>query len=74
MQIKFYSFDFAYNSEKSFKIDVVFDKTGKQIYTFKAVDYNVTVKALDNNGLENVKLRINAVIKLETYQYGLIYQ
>jgi len=61
--IEFYSWDFDYNVEKNkFKPSIVMDKTGKQNIVLKIGTYNIAVKVVDNDGLENievVKLKIN---------------
>ena len=67
--IEFYSWDFSYNIEKNkFKPSVIMDKIGKQIITLKNGTHNIAVKAVDNDGLENVeviKLKINGEMKRE---------
>jgi DNA modification methylase len=60
--IEFYSWDFNYNSESGFKAAVMIDREGKQTAKLKAGLYNIAVKVVDNDGLENVeivKLKIN---------------
>jgi len=65
--IEFYSWDFDYNVEKQrFKPTVIRDKDGKQIVSLKPGAYNIAVKVVDNDGLENievVKLKINGGVK-----------
>jgi DNA modification methylase len=65
--IEFYSWDFAYDTEKEkFNPSVIMDKEGKQIVMLKTGTYNIAVKVVDNDGLENievVKLKINGKIK-----------
>ncbi|MDR1652669.1 MAG: hypothetical protein LBS01_03280 [Prevotellaceae bacterium] len=65
--IEFYSWDFNYDTEnKIFKADVALDKTGVQMQKFKAGKYNVAVKVVDNDGLENielVKLKVNGTVE-----------
>jgi DNA modification methylase len=63
--IEFYSWDFTYNKEKGFKPSVIIDKEGKQILNLKSGTYNIAVKVVDNDGLENIeviKLKINGEI------------
>jgi hypothetical protein len=60
--IEFYSWNFNYNSEQGFKADVMIDKAGKQTATFKAGQYDIAVKVVDNDGLESmeiIKLKVN---------------
>jgi site-specific DNA-methyltransferase (adenine-specific) len=61
--IEFYSWDFSYNVEKKkFKPTVIRDTSGKQIINLNAGIYNIAVKVVDNDGLENIeiiKLKIN---------------
>jgi DNA modification methylase len=54
--IEFYSWDFTYNKDKGFKPSVIIDKEGKQILTLKAGEYNIAVKVVDNDGLENTEV------------------
>jgi DNA modification methylase len=64
--IEFYSWDFNYNAEKSFKPSVIIDKEGKQTLTLKAGAHVIAVKVVDNDGLENteiVQLKINGVVE-----------
>jgi DNA modification methylase len=66
--IEFYSWDFAYNKDKSFKPSVIIDKEGKQTLTLKAGTHIIAVKVVDNDGLENIeviKLKINGEINRE---------
>jgi len=64
--IEFYSWNLNYNSEKGFKADIMIDKEGKQIVKFRGGGtYNVAVKVVDNDGLENievVKLKVNGTV------------
>jgi len=60
--IEFYSWNFNYNSEQGFKADVMIDRAGRQTATFKAGQYDIAVKVVDNDGLESVeiiKLKVN---------------
>ncbi|MDR3302443.1 MAG: hypothetical protein LBT01_07965, partial [Spirochaetaceae bacterium] len=61
--IEFYSWDFAYDTEKKkFKPSVIMDKEGKQIISLETGTHNIAVKVVDNDGLENIeiiKLKIN---------------
>ena len=67
--IEFYSWDFNYDMEKKkFKPSVIMDKEGKQIIVLKTGMYNIAVKVVDNDGLENmeiIKLKINGGINRE---------
>ena len=67
--IEFYSWDFDYNVEKSkFKPSIIMDKAGRQAIVLKIGTYNIAVKVVDNDGLENievVKLKINGGINRE---------
>ncbi|MEY4768387.1 MAG: hypothetical protein RL637_1026 [Pseudomonadota bacterium] len=63
--IEFFAWDFNYDIEKGFKAEIMMDKIGKQLYAFKAGHYQIAVKVVDNDGLENIeilKLKINGVI------------
>ncbi|MHB9291311.1 hypothetical protein Holit_00385 [Hollandina sp. SP2] len=64
--IEFYSWDFTYNAEKGFRPSIIIDKEGKQIISLKTGTYNIAVKVVDNDGLENmeiIKLKINGVVE-----------
>ena len=64
--IEFYSWDFDYNDEKGFRASVIIDKGGRQQHKLNAGLHHVAVKAVDNDGLENVetiKLKVNGVIE-----------
>lgn len=64
--IEFYAWDFAYQSDKGFKPQVLIDKTGKQQRKFKAGLHNIAVKVVDNDGLDNIeiiKLKVNGTIE-----------
>jgi DNA modification methylase len=66
--IEFYSWDFDYDVEKGFKSSVIRDTNGKQQRPFKAGVYHIAVKAVDNNGLENIetiKLKVNGEMQWE---------
>jgi DNA modification methylase len=63
--IEFFAWDFAYN-ETNFVPEILLDKTGKQIYLFKAGEHKIAVKVVDNEGLENIeviKLKVNGEVK-----------
>jgi hypothetical protein len=65
-RIEFYSWDFNYNAEQSFKADVMIDKEGRQTVKFKAGVHQIAVKVVDNDGLESVeviKLKINGAVE-----------
>jgi hypothetical protein len=64
--IEFYTWDFEYDPVKGFMPSEIFDKSGKQIHTFKAGVHTIAVKVVDNEGLESVeiiKLKVNGVVK-----------
>jgi DNA modification methylase len=64
--IEFYAWDFGYQADKGFKPHILIDKTGKQIFKFKAGLHNIAVKVVDNDGLENIeiiKLKVNGKIE-----------
>jgi site-specific DNA-methyltransferase (adenine-specific) len=64
--IEFYSWDFDYDEEQKFKPTEIFDKSGKQVNTFKAGVYTVAVKVVDNDGLESIemiKLKVNGEVE-----------
>jgi len=64
--IEFYSWDFAYDTEKGFKPHILLDKEGKQIVSLKTGEHSIAVKVVDNDGLENteiVKLKVNGVVE-----------
>jgi hypothetical protein len=66
--LEFYSWDFNHSSEHGFKADVMIDKVGKQTTKFKAGLYNIAVKVVDNDGLENIeiiKLKVNGKVEVE---------
>jgi hypothetical protein len=65
--IEFFAWDFNYTN-KIFNPEIMLDKTGKQINEFKAGEYNVAVKVIDSEGLENIeiiKLKINGVVQVK---------
>ena len=43
-------------SQNDFKADVMIDKTGKETHAFKAGNYKVAVKVVDNEGIESVEI------------------
>jgi DNA modification methylase len=64
--IEFYSWDFNYDADKGFKSSVIRDTEGRQKCSLKAGIYHIAVKAVDNNGLENietVKLKVNGAVE-----------
>ena len=64
--IEFYSWDFNFDKEKGFKPSVIIDKEGKQTLTLKTGIHCITVKVVDNDGLENTEsfqLKINGGVK-----------
>jgi len=65
--IEFYAWDFNYK-EKQFSPEILRDTTGKQTKIFKAGEYKIAVKVIDNEGLENIeiiKLKINGKIEIK---------
>jgi DNA modification methylase len=63
--IEFFMWDFDYKNDK-FNLEILFDKTGKQIWKFKAGLHQIAVKVIDNEGLESieiVKLKVNGKIE-----------
>jgi len=66
--IKFYSWDFDYGEARGFKASVIMDTEGRQVVSLNAGTHNIAVKAVDNDGLENietVRLRINGAVERE---------
>jgi hypothetical protein len=67
--VEFYSWDFSYDQEtKQFKPQVLLDKEGKHVVSFKPGTHHIAVKVVDNDGLENieiVKLTVNGTVKQE---------
>lgn len=64
--IEFYSWDFNYKADTGFKPTLIIDKDGKQKNKFKPGIYNIAVKVVDNDGLDNieiVKLKVNGTIE-----------
>ncbi|MDR0520402.1 MAG: hypothetical protein LBH00_00965, partial [Planctomycetaceae bacterium] len=66
--IEFYSWDFSYDdATQQFKADVIFDKEGHQIQSFKTGEHTIAVKVVDNEGMENietVKIKLNGAVKI----------
>jgi site-specific DNA-methyltransferase (adenine-specific) len=63
--IEFYAWDFNYK-EKQFSPEILRDTNGKQTKIFKAGEYKIAVKVIDNEGLENIeiiKLKVNGKIE-----------
>ena len=63
--IEFYAWQFDYKDV--FSPEILFDKSGKQVHSFKAGEYHIAVKVVDNEGLESlevVKLKINGVVSV----------
>ena len=64
--IEFYAWDFEFDEEQGFKPMVMLDKSGKQVYTFKAGVHTIAVKVVDNEGLESIetiKLKVNGAVE-----------
>jgi hypothetical protein len=67
--IEFYAWQFDYKD--AFSPEILFDKGGKQVRGFKAGEHHIAVKVVDNEGLESlevVKLKINGVVSVISYQ------
>ena len=65
--IEFYSWDFDFKNDR-FSPEIILDKIGRQTHKFKAGLYQIAVKVVDNEGLENfeiVKLKINGVVQIK---------
>ncbi len=54
--IEFYAWDFDFHESDGFKADILIDKTGKQTHAFKAGNYQVAVKVVDNEGIESIEV------------------
>jgi len=68
--IEWYAWDFHYDVKKGFKAEIMLDKIGKQTQLFKPGSYQIAVKVVDNEGLENseiLSLKINGVISIKTW-------
>ena len=64
--VEFYSWDFAHIASEGFKPSVIMDRDGVQRHSFRAGVHHIAVKAVDNDGLENIeviKLKINGLIE-----------
>ncbi|MDR2065007.1 MAG: hypothetical protein LBP85_04790, partial [Prevotellaceae bacterium] len=64
--IEFYTWDFDYNEDRGFKPSVIRDTDGKQQRQLNAGVYNIAVKTVDNDGLENIetiKLKVNGTVE-----------
>jgi len=64
--IEFYSWDFDYEESKGFKPLVIRDVEGRQRMKLKAGVYNIAVKVVDNDGMENIetiKLKVNGTVE-----------
>ncbi len=66
--LAFYSWDFNYDEESNkFSPSIMRDLAGEQVHTFKAGNYAIAVKAVDNEGLETievVKIKINGELMI----------
>ncbi len=63
--IEFYAWQFDYKDV--FSPEILYDKSGKQVHSFKAGEHHIAVKVVDNEGLESlevVKLKINGVVSV----------
>jgi len=63
--IEFFAWDFNYEAEKGFKAEVMMDKSGQQTQKFKTGQYQIAVKVVDNDGLENIEvmtLKMNGAV------------
>ncbi|MDQ1266406.1 MAG: hypothetical protein QG635_1558 [Bacteroidota bacterium] len=67
--IEFFSWDFEYNEiDKKFNPSVIFDKEGKQIHKFVPGIHTISVKGIDNEGmeaLEVINVKINGMMKVD---------
>ncbi|RKZ86056.1 MAG: hypothetical protein DRR19_15530, partial [Candidatus Parabeggiatoa sp. nov. 1] len=54
--IEFYAWNWDFDEAKGFQADVLIDKIGKQQPKFKAGNYRVAVKIVDNEGLEAMEI------------------
>ncbi|MDR3367161.1 MAG: hypothetical protein LBO71_09395 [Prevotellaceae bacterium] len=64
--VEFYSWDFSYISSEGFKPSVIMDRDGVQRHSFAGGVHHIAVKAVDNDGLENmevIKLKVNGVVE-----------
>lgn len=64
--VEFYSWDFAHIASEGFKPSVIMDRDGVQRHSFRAGVHHIAVKAVDNDGLENIeviKLKINGMVE-----------
>lgn len=64
--IEFFAWCWDHDPSRSFSPDVMLDKEGIQLQKFKPGAYNIAVKVIDNEGIENietVKLKINGMIE-----------
>jgi hypothetical protein len=69
--IEFYSWDFNYQTGKGFKPSIIMDKEGCQKRLLTAGCYPVAVKAVDNDGLENIediKITVNGTVEFQQQQ------
>ncbi len=65
--IEFYAWDFNFSESDGFKADVMIDKAGKQTHAFKAGNYQVAVKVVDNEGIESIEiitLKTNGILEM----------
>jgi DNA modification methylase len=65
--IEFYAWDFDFKDEDGFKADILIDKTGEQKHAFKAGNYQIAVKVVDNEGIESIEmiaLKTNGVLDM----------
>jgi DNA modification methylase len=66
--IEFYSWDFHYDANAGFKPTIIIDKHGHQTNKLKPGIRTIAVKAVDNDGLDNIeviKLTLNGKIERE---------
>jgi hypothetical protein len=67
-KIEFYSWDFDYDAKKGFNANVIRDLVGKCSHKFSAGSYNIAVRGIDNEGLENIEtktLKVNGNIVIK---------
>jgi hypothetical protein len=65
-EIVHYSWNFQYDENKGFKADPYIDKGGRFVHKFSAGIFNVAVKVVDSEGMENtevIKLKVNGGVR-----------
>jgi len=67
-EIEIFAWDWNYEEGKPFKAEVLIDKSGHQVHTFKPGQHTIAVKAVDNEGLEAVevvRLKVNGKVEID---------